>query len=279
MKYGFIDYYLDEFHANNYPEWIKNATGETPEIYAFGEIDSPKEGGLTTDEWCKKYGAVRMPSIKAVCEAADAVIVLSPDDPDNHLRYLKEVFSFAKPTFIDKTFAVSAKEAEEIIRIGEESGTPFFSSSSLRFAPEYVKWTQRAESAVVSGAGGHFDVELIHPIEICNAVMGNGAEELITNGDRDQLVAMIRYKDGRHATVNFTLRCRGLDYSAQVRNGETNALYIAKENFFQYLTNEIVAFFKKPEKIPVPHEDTLEAMKIRDAVLKGIEKPYTWIEI
>lgn len=279
MKYGFIDYYLDEFHANNYPEWIKNAVGETPEIYAFGEIDSPKEGGLTTDEWCEKHGAVRLPSIKAVCETADAVIVLSPDNPENHYRYLKEVFKYRKPTFIDKTFAVNAEEAKEIIRIGEESGTPFFSSSSLRFAPEYVKWTHKAESAVVGGAGGHFDVELIHPIEICSAMMGSGAKELITNGDRDQLVVLIRYKDGRHATVNFTLRCRGLDYSAQIRNSETNCLYVARENFFQYLTDEIVAFFRDPSKIPVPHEDTLEAMKIRDAVLKGIEDPYTWIAI
>ena len=23
---GFIDYYLDEYHANNYPQWLKDAS-------------------------------------------------------------------------------------------------------------------------------------------------------------------------------------------------------------------------------------------------------------
>ena len=27
-KIGFIDYYLDEWHANNYPQFIKDADGE-----------------------------------------------------------------------------------------------------------------------------------------------------------------------------------------------------------------------------------------------------------
>lgn len=28
-KTGFIDYYLDEWHANNYPQWIRNMSGDT----------------------------------------------------------------------------------------------------------------------------------------------------------------------------------------------------------------------------------------------------------
>ena len=27
IKIGFIDYYLDEWHANNYPEFIRKASG------------------------------------------------------------------------------------------------------------------------------------------------------------------------------------------------------------------------------------------------------------
>ena len=53
---GFIDYFLDEWHANNYPEWIKQASGgELQVAYAYGKIDSPRPGGLTTDDWCAKY--------------------------------------------------------------------------------------------------------------------------------------------------------------------------------------------------------------------------------
>ena len=56
MKIGFIDYYLDEWHANNYPAWIEKASnGEYTVAYAYGEIDSPL-GGRTTEQWCKESG-------------------------------------------------------------------------------------------------------------------------------------------------------------------------------------------------------------------------------
>ena len=43
-KIGFIDYYLDEWHANNYPKFIKDAVGDEFVIaYAYGEIDKPTE--------------------------------------------------------------------------------------------------------------------------------------------------------------------------------------------------------------------------------------------
>ena len=58
-KVGFIDYYLDEWHANNYPAWFKQySDGEMEVAYAYGKIDSPK-GGLTTDAWCEKFGVQR----------------------------------------------------------------------------------------------------------------------------------------------------------------------------------------------------------------------------
>ena len=39
MKIGFVDYYLDEWHANNYPQWIREASGGTMEVsLAFGLI-------------------------------------------------------------------------------------------------------------------------------------------------------------------------------------------------------------------------------------------------
>lgn len=45
IKIGFIDYYLDEWHANNYPEFIRKASGgKAAAVYAYGHIDSPKGG-------------------------------------------------------------------------------------------------------------------------------------------------------------------------------------------------------------------------------------------
>ena len=55
-KVGFIDYYLDEWHANNYPRLLKLNSDDRYEVcYAYGKIDSPI-GGMTNREWSEKYG-------------------------------------------------------------------------------------------------------------------------------------------------------------------------------------------------------------------------------
>ena len=47
---GFIDYFLDEWHANNYPTWLKEASkGEITVDFAYGAIDSPL-GGRSTEQ-------------------------------------------------------------------------------------------------------------------------------------------------------------------------------------------------------------------------------------
>ena len=38
-KIGFIDYYLSEWHANNYPDFIKKLTDDYEVAYAWAEKD------------------------------------------------------------------------------------------------------------------------------------------------------------------------------------------------------------------------------------------------
>ena len=58
MKVGFIDYYLDEWHANNYPAWIKEASnGEMEVTLAYGLIE--KNGQMTLAEFRDALGTSR----------------------------------------------------------------------------------------------------------------------------------------------------------------------------------------------------------------------------
>ena len=56
---GFIDYFLDEWHANEYPAMIRaynERHGTDYQVkYAWAEKDA--SSGVTTDDWCEKYGA------------------------------------------------------------------------------------------------------------------------------------------------------------------------------------------------------------------------------
>ena len=67
VKVGFIDYFLDEWHANNYPAWIAQRLGGKYKVcYAYGVIDSPRPGGLTNKQWAEKYGVELLDSMEAV---------------------------------------------------------------------------------------------------------------------------------------------------------------------------------------------------------------------
>ena len=53
---GFIDFYLSEWHANNYPAWLsevneKNGTDFAVK-YAWAEQGVSPRDGVTSEEWC-----------------------------------------------------------------------------------------------------------------------------------------------------------------------------------------------------------------------------------
>ena len=137
MKYiGFVDYFLSEWHANNYPKWISELSDEFSGKYAWAEEYVSPYDGVNTDEWCEKYGVEKCESIAELCEKSDYIIVLSPDNPEKHLGYAREVFKCGKTVYIDKTFAPNTQEAAAIFSLAEEHGVKFFSTSALE-----LTWT------------------------------------------------------------------------------------------------------------------------------------------
>ena len=74
-KIGFIDYYISEWHADNYPAWIKAASerlGLDYEVkYAYAKRDISPVSGLSTDEWCEKFGVEKCDTIEEITEKSD----------------------------------------------------------------------------------------------------------------------------------------------------------------------------------------------------------------
>ena len=82
-KIGLIDYYLDEWHANNLPQWVKDASDGNYNItYAYGKITAPS--GVTSEQWCEDHGVNLCETIEEVVEKSDVLMVLSPDNPEMH---------------------------------------------------------------------------------------------------------------------------------------------------------------------------------------------------
>ena len=158
---GFIDYFLDEWHANNYPEWIKQASGgELQVAYAYGKIDSPRPGGLTTDDWCAKYGITRCATIEEVVEKSDCLLVLSPDNCEMHEELCQIPLRSGKRTYVDKTFAPDLTLTRAMLavilyaRAGEPAVTAENKFSDVPTGQWYtnaVIWA--AENGIVAGCG------------------------------------------------------------------------------------------------------------------------------
>ena len=53
IRLGFIDYFLDEWHANNYPGWLRQQAKARGIDLDLGYAWADCERGRTTDAWCE----------------------------------------------------------------------------------------------------------------------------------------------------------------------------------------------------------------------------------
>ncbi len=277
-KIGFVDYYLSEWHANNYPAWIKaanEALGTDYEVaYAWAEEDVSPKDGVTTKEWCEKFGATACASLTELCEKSDVVLILAPTDPDKHLPYAKVVLPFGKPTYIDKTFTPNTAEAKEIFAIAAKYNTPFFSTSALRYATELDE-IMGSKRLAVTGGGGSADEYLVHQVEMVVKTLGTGAQK--TRAIQMGLLSMfeISYGDERSATMSY---CSGNPFTVLAENGAKPIWKQIKSDFFAALLRDILRFYESGIT-SFDTAQTLEIMAIREAALKALDTPGEWVSL
>jgi hypothetical protein len=273
---GFIDYFLNEWHANEYPGMIRaynEKHGTDYQVkYAWAEMDIP--GGMSTDEWCEKYGVTRCYSIEELCEKCDYVIVLSPSNPEKHFSYAEKVFACGKSPYIDKTFAPDYTTAKAIFDLAKQYGVSFFSTSALRYSEELTSYMGTAKAIFTVGGGSNMEEYIIHQIEMAVKCLGVGAEKVRYAKHADQEWAEVAYADGRHATMMFA-RC--MPFAATVSEAECRAVYHPINSpFFDHLIADILHFFETGETSFCSCE-TLEVMKIREAVIKAKACDDEWV--
>lgn len=272
---GFIDYYLDEWHANQYPAWIEQASGgEMKVTYAYGKKDA--EGGLDNDSWCRRHGIERLDSIESVVNKSDYLIVLSPDNPEFHKELAELPLQSGKPTYVDKTFAPDRDTALFLIETAEKHGTPMFSSSALRFATEYAQAKKDGIDSVVSIGPGRYDNYSIHQIEPIVSLLGPQAERVMFIGTSTSPALLIGFSNGRTAEIHhFTNSpfCLALNYQSE------NAVFLkAESDFFAEFIKNLVEFFKTG-KSPVDPQETLMVISIIEHGFNAAQTPNQWLEL
>ncbi|ALS26866.1 Gfo/Idh/MocA family oxidoreductase [Paenibacillus cisolokensis] len=273
---GFIDYYLDEWHANQYPAWIANATGGAMRVaYAYGKKDA--DGGKTNVEWAAEKGVELLDSIEAVVEKSDYLIVLSPDHPDQHEELAELPLRSGKRTYIDKTFAPDRAAALRLFELADKHGTPLFSSSALRFASEYAAAEKQGIDSIYSSGPGRLDNYSIHQIEPIVMLMGAGADRVMYTGTGKFPALLIGYPDGRQASVQHGGWECPFHLTLNYDNGHS-AVLKPESDFFQLFIRQLTAFFETGE-VPVNPSETVEIISIIEQSLKAVHTPHQWVKL
>jgi len=152
----------------------------------------------------EQYGVEIVDSIEALLGKVDVVLLESVDGRP-HLAQATPVLKAGKPVFIDKPLAANLADVRAIVRLAEETGTPFFTSSSLRFHPDIARLralpgiTKVQGSSKLNKLAFHPDLYFygIHGIEPLYAVLGSGCVSVNRKMAGGADVTTGTWKDGR----------------------------------------------------------------------------------
>ncbi len=219
-------------------------------------------------------------SIEELLSKVDAVLLLSIDGRP-HPKQAKPVFATRKPIFIDKPVAASLPEIINVFREADDSGTPVFSNSSLRYSPGIAGMTKDPKIGRVLGCDaysnnksilpGHPDLFYygIHGCEILFTIMGPGCKTVSrVKGEAADLVTGV-WEDGRVGTFRGILQGQA-GFGAMVY-GEKGIAPSGKFEGYEPLLVEIAQFFKTG-KPPMTVERTLEIYAFLEAADESVRR-------
>ncbi len=264
-KIGFIDYYLSEWHANNYPIWMKEVCEKTGDdfaiAYAWAELDISPVDSRSTDQWCNEFGAEKCSSIEELCEKSDFIVILAPSNPEKHLGYVREAFKYGKPTYVDKTFSPNYSEAVEMFEIAKKYGTPFFSTSALRYATE-LDTVGSPNKFETWGGGRSFNEYSVHQIEMVVKTINSKCVSTKAETLESGFKFCLEFENGKKAEINYDPN----NSFAISSDGNKQAV---SSPFFKNLIADILRFFNTKET-SFDTAQTLEVMRIREDLLSKI---------
>lgn len=275
VKVGFIDYYLDEWHANNYPEFFKNETdGEFKVCYAYAKIDNPD--GITNKEWAKMHGIELLDTIEEVVEKSDCLVILSPDNSEMHEELSDIPLKSGKFTYIDKTFAPDKASAVRMFEKAEKYGTKCYSSSSLRYATEWKDIDKKAISKIYSSGAGDVEGYAVHQLEPIMMLMECDPKRVMFLGNANNPSYIVEFEDGRFAQCTHVDDPDGA-FELTIADKENKAKnYKAQSDFFAYFIKAMVEFFKTGN-VEVDHKQTINVMATIEAAKKASMTPFEWV--
>ena len=255
-RIGFVDYKLDNFHANIFLKAYRMQLKPRGATVAGCMALEEDEGRA----WAKKNDVPYFDDPAQLNAAVDCYMILAPSNPEKHLELCQRVFQFGKPTYVDKTFAPDLATAQTIFELADEHGVPVQTTSALRYTNVQAHAKGRSVRHMTAwGGGSTFEEYAIHPVEMVISVMGSRATSLMRRGDMKYSQLLINFQDGRTATVNV-YATEGTPFAAAVTDDKgTKLIEVETIRLFVDTAATILDFFEAGK----PNIDRAESLAVR----------------
>ena len=276
LRVGIIG--CDTSHVPEFTEVLNNpeAKGHVPGakvVAAFpgGSKDIPSSWSRLdgyTKTLREKYEVRIYDSIEVMCRDVDAVLLESLDGRP-HLEQARLALKARKPLFIDKPMAGSLRDVIEIFRLARETGTPVFSSSSLRFAKDtqaarngaFGKLTYVETYGPCEREPHHPDLFWygVHGVEALYAILGRGCQTVQRETTPEGKIRVVgSWNHGRTGIF-----CEDKSFHGVAR-GEKGEVSVGSFDGYAPLLAAIVKFFQTGVA-PVAPEETMEIFAFLEA--------------
>jgi predicted dehydrogenase len=224
-----------------------------------------------TEQLRDEYGVEIVDSIPALVEKVDAIMLESVDGRQ-HLEQFEQM-AVGKPVYIDKPFTTSTADAQALVDLARETGTPIMSCSSLRYAAGIVGLDEGeavvsceafGPAALLDDYPGLFWYG-IHSAEMLFSFMGTGCKQVRCMHYEDMDVAVGEWADGRLGVMRGT-RFGKYTFGCLVHTDQATRAGMAQSTppYYYLLLQKILPFFETGES-PIDIRETLEIVAFLEA--------------
>lgn len=285
LKIGLIG--LDTSHVTAFTKLLNDPAAEFPVagakvVCAYPGVGSPdfelsySRVGPFTNELRDKYGIEIVDSPEAVAESSDAILLESVDGRV-HLELFRRIAPYGKPIFVDKPFAVSSQDADEMVALAKQYGLPLMSCSSLRYAEDFVQSLRNEEKGAIIGIDCFGPMAIqptqpglfwygIHTVEMLFAGLGKGCVQVSATSTEDHDLITGLWSDGRVGTIRGNRK--GNSSFGGVLHRERGSdfidVYANPKPYYAGLLESIIGM-AQTGKEPIDLEETMEIIRFIEA--------------
>jgi predicted dehydrogenase len=261
---GFIDYDLNNFHANTFLKLFRNELKHREWMVTHCWAKNETTG----KEWADKNAVHYCSDIKEMADC-DGLMILAPGKPELHLELAEKTFPLGIPTYVDKTFAPSLMIAKEIYALADRHKIPIISSSALRFCRtlqnQVTQFKNEEIRHIQTWFGGRsFEEYAIHPIEMAVSVMGPDIIKVSLFRTENHCQILINFSNGRTANVFSCVNVRCDAQAVLITNQATTYVNCKADPFYEDCLLFILNFFEQKKEL-IDRKETLAIRSVLDA--------------